>query len=169
MFFKSAGSNDKARLTSSGRAAAPSILSVDLQILGDVASSGEVHISGTVKGDVSAKKLTIGEGGAVIGAVLADSVLIAGTLTGRVTATTVTLGASARVVADITHVSLIIEPGAVFEGYSRRVDAIGQAESTLPLALPASSSTVTPITSAKGGAQARAEADEAPSPATASS
>jgi len=147
--FRSSGNKDKAPPAISGRASAPSILGADLKITGDIASAGEVHVSGVVKGDIAAKKLTVGEGGSVVGAVEADVAMVAGTLTGRLTATTVTLASTARVVADITHVSLTIEPGAVFEGYSRRVDSIGHEEATLPLSLPISRATVTPISGGK--------------------
>lgn len=164
--FRSTGNKDKQPASFAGRASAPSILGADLKITGDIASAGEVHVSGVVKGDITAKKLTIGEGGSVIGAVEAEVAMVAGTLTGRLTATTVTLASTARVVADITHVSLTIEPGAVFEGYSRRVDTIGQEETTLPLSLPPSRATVTPIT---GGKSAAALTDDSsPSAATGS-
>ncbi|MGH6798951.1 MAG: bactofilin family protein, partial [Roseiarcus sp.] len=97
------------------RPAAPSLLSVDLEVIGDIVSGGEVHVSGTVKGDITAKKLTLSDSGAVTGAIAAESALVAGTLTGRLTATTVVLAKTARVAADITHVSLTVETGAVFE------------------------------------------------------
>ena len=103
---------------------APSILSDDLKIEGDIVSDGEVHISGVVKGDVTAQKLTLGENGSITGTVEVEVAVIAGHLAGRLSATSVVLASTARVVADITHVSLTIEPGAVFEGFSRRVDAI---------------------------------------------
>ena len=83
-----------------------------------------MHISGSVKGDVTAQKLTLGEHGSITGTVEVEVAIIAGHLAGRLTATSVLLASSARVVADITHVSLSIEPGAVFEGFSRRVDTI---------------------------------------------
>jgi cytoskeletal protein CcmA (bactofilin family) len=119
----------------SGKAAAPSILSLDLQVTGNIVTSGEVHVSGSVKGDITAKKVTIGEGGSVTGAIEAESALVAGALAGRLTAASVILAASARVVADITHAALTIEQGAVFEGHSRRVDSIDAAKSAAPLAL----------------------------------
>ncbi len=105
--------------------AAPSILSDDLTIEGDIISEGDVHIIGIVKGDVTARKLTLGDDGAITGAVEVDNAVIGGKLAGRLTATSVVLLSSARVTADITHVSLAIAPEAVFEGFSRRVDAIG--------------------------------------------
>jgi len=104
---------------------APSILSDDLTIEGDIVSEGEVHINGTVKGDVTARKMTLGEDGAITGAVEVGDAVIGGKLAGQLTATSVVLLSSARVTADITHVSLAIAPEAVFEGFSRRVDAIG--------------------------------------------
>jgi cytoskeletal protein CcmA (bactofilin family) len=116
-----------ARRSQSGRSATPSILSADVKIEGDVVSEGELHVSGSIKGDVVAKKLILAEGGAITGTVEADVAVVAGNLAGRLTATSVTLAATAHVVADIVHVSLLIEQGAVFEGFSRRVDSIETA------------------------------------------
>jgi len=124
MWFKQTGSEHGERQGPPSRPAAPSILSSDLKIEGDVVSQGELHISGAIKGDVVARKLTLGEGGSITGAVEADVAVIAGNLAGRLTATSVVLARSARVVADVTHVSLSIEQGAIFEGFSRRVDTI---------------------------------------------
>jgi cytoskeletal protein CcmA (bactofilin family) len=124
MWFKQAESERKVRPGSSNRTGAPSILSDDLKIEGDIVSDGEVHISGAVKGDVAARKLTLGENGSITGTVEVEVAVIAGHLAGRLSATSVVLATTARVVADITHVSLSIEPGAVFEGFSRRVDTI---------------------------------------------
>jgi cytoskeletal protein CcmA (bactofilin family) len=106
---------------------APSILSNDLTIEGDIVSEGEVHINGIVKGDVTARKLTLGEDAAITGTVDVDDAVIAGKLAGRLNATSVVLLDTARVVADITHVSLTIAPKAVFEGFSRRVATIDTA------------------------------------------
>jgi cytoskeletal protein CcmA (bactofilin family) len=107
---------------------APSILSDDLTIEGDVVSEGEVHINGIVKGDVNARKLTLGENGAITGTAEVDDAVIGGKLAGRLIAASVVLLDTARVVADITHVSLSIAPKAVFEGFSRRVDKIEAAD-----------------------------------------
>jgi cytoskeletal protein CcmA (bactofilin family) len=108
--------------------AGPSILSDDLTIEGEIVSEGEVHINGTVKGDVTARKLMLGEDGTITGTVEVDDAIIGGKLAGRLIATFVVLLDTARVVADITHVSLAIAPKAVFEGFSRRVDKIEAAE-----------------------------------------
>ena len=134
MWFKQspANSDDERGGRSDRPAAAPSILSSDLKIEGDVVSDGDLHINGSIKGDVVAHRLTLGEGGTITGTVEVDVAVIAGNLAGQLTATSVTLASTARVVADITHVSLLIEEGAVFEGFSRRVDTIeGVTEETM--------------------------------------
>jgi cytoskeletal protein CcmA (bactofilin family) len=123
MWFKQGIEQDERRGPPS-RPAAPSILSEDLKIEGDDVSQGELHISGSIKGDVVARKLTLAEGGSITGAVEADVAIIAGNLAGRLTATSAVLARTARVTAEVTHVSLTIEQGAVFEGFSRRVDTI---------------------------------------------
>jgi cytoskeletal protein CcmA (bactofilin family) len=111
--------------------AEPSILSGDLKIEGDIVSLGALQISGSVKGDVVACDLTLSEGGSVIGAVKADIAIIAGNVGGRLTATSVVLKPTARLAADVTHVSLTIEPGAAFEGLSHRVDTVEAAEDSV--------------------------------------
>jgi cytoskeletal protein CcmA (bactofilin family) len=104
--------------------AAPSILGSDLKIEGDIVSQGELHIGGSVNGNVVARDLTLTEAGSITGTVEADIAVIAGNLVGRLTATSVVLVSTARLAADITHVSLTTEPGAAFEGVSRHVDTI---------------------------------------------
>jgi len=157
--FKSTGTKDRTPAGFRDRDSAPSILSGDLKITGDVIGGSELVIAGSVQGDIVAKKITVAEGGSVTGAVEADTVMVAGMLTGQLKAATVTLASTACVVADITHVSLMIESGAVFEGYSRRVDAIDQHGVTLPLALPAARPTVTTISVGKpnSGSEAAAQ------------
>ncbi len=94
----------------------PSIISPDLKIVGNLKSDGEIQIDGTVKGDIEAHMLTVGEQGKIDGSTVAETVRIFGTVNGRVQAKTVRLDASARVTADITHETLTIEAGAYFEG-----------------------------------------------------
>jgi cytoskeletal protein CcmA (bactofilin family) len=122
------GNRQERRSASQTTSSAPSILSDDLTIEGDIVSGGELHINGIVKGDVTAHKLALGEDAAITGNVDAQDAIIAGKLAGRITATSVVLlGTGARVTADITHVSLSIAPQAVFEGFSRQVDTIDAA------------------------------------------
>ncbi len=94
----------------------PSIISPDLEIVGDLKCDGEVQIDGTITGDIEAHDLIVGEQGKIDGSTVAQSVRILGTVNGRVQAKTVRLEKSARVTADIAHETLAIEADAHFEG-----------------------------------------------------
>ena len=112
------------RSSTSGQPAALSILSSDLKVEGDIVSAGDLHISGSVTGDVVERKLTLDDGASITGSVKADGAVIGGNLAGRLAATSVTLGSTAHIAADVTHVSLVVEEGAVFQGFSRHVETI---------------------------------------------
>jgi len=92
---------------------------------GDVVCAGEVFIAGTFSGNLTAGKVMIGDSGSINGTIEAQTAIVNGTLSGRLVAVHVVLGQTARVTADIVYCSMRIEPGAVFEGYSRRVEREG--------------------------------------------
>ncbi|HEY3916786.1 MAG TPA: polymer-forming cytoskeletal protein [Stellaceae bacterium] len=128
MWFKSAATNN----VNSGNAlrrSAPSILSDGFRVDGDIACVGEVHIAGTLIGDIVAGKVTLSETGSINGSVEAETAVINGALQGRLVAVNVILGRSAQVRADVVYCSMRIEPGAVFEGYSRRVEGENLSDS----------------------------------------
>ncbi|HXE29694.1 MAG TPA: polymer-forming cytoskeletal protein [Stellaceae bacterium] len=135
MWFKSAASNSGGG--TGGRRSAPSILSEGFRVDGDIASSGEVHVAGTLIGNVVAGKVTLGESGSINGSVEAETAIINGALQGRLVAVNVILGRSAQVRADVVYCSMRIEPGAVFEGYSRRVERENLSEGEGKQLLPA--------------------------------
>jgi cytoskeletal protein CcmA (bactofilin family) len=134
MWFKSAANNSVGG--SGSRRSAPSILSEGFRVDGDIACSGEVHIGGTLIGNLVAGKLTLDEAGSINGSVEAETAIINGALQGRLVAVNVILGRSAQVRADVVYCSMRIEPGAVFEGYSRRVErenlSDGEGKQLLP-------------------------------------
>ncbi|HEY1504218.1 MAG TPA: polymer-forming cytoskeletal protein [Stellaceae bacterium] len=134
MWFKSAASNNVGG--TGNRRGTPSILSEGFRVDGNIACSGEIHITGTLIGNVVASKVTLGESGSVNGSVEAETAIINGALEGRLVAIDVTLGRSAQVRADVVYCSMRIEPGATFEGYSRRVErehlATGEGKQLLP-------------------------------------
>jgi cytoskeletal protein CcmA (bactofilin family) len=99
--------------------AAPSLLSSDLVINGNLESAGDMQVDGTVEGDIKSKKLTISASAVVRGSIEAESVVIAGRVIGQIKARHVTLNKSAKVIADVIQERLTIEPGAFFEGNSR--------------------------------------------------
>lgn len=120
MWFKSAGSNSVG--STAHRRSAPSILSEGFRVDGNIACTGEIHITGTLIGNIVASKITLGESGSVNGSVEAETAIINGALQGRLVAGDVVFGRSAQVRAEVVYCSMRIEPGATFEGYSHRVE-----------------------------------------------
>ena len=101
---------------------APSSLSSDLVVKGNMKTTGDIQVEGTVEGDIRAHLLTIGEGATIRGEVIADDVVINGRIVGRVRGLKVRLSSSARVEGDIIHKTIAIESGAHFEGSVQRQD-----------------------------------------------
>lgn len=103
--------------------AAPSLISTDLEITGNLRTSGEVQLDGIVTGDINCAKLVIGEKAVIAGHIEADEVTIRGQVTGRIEARDVHLAKTARVIGDIWHDSLAIDAGAFLDGHCKRNDA----------------------------------------------
>ncbi|MGB3688226.1 MAG: polymer-forming cytoskeletal protein [Jannaschia helgolandensis] len=101
---------------------APSSLSSDLVIKGDIKTSGDIQIEGEVEGNIQAHLLTVGEGAVVRGEVIADDIVVNGRVIGRVRGLKVRLTSTARVEGDIIHKTIAIESGAHFEGAVQRQD-----------------------------------------------
>jgi cytoskeletal protein CcmA (bactofilin family) len=99
-----------------------SVLSADLHITGNVKTTGDIQVEGTVEGDIRAHVLTIGESATVRGEVMADDVVINGRIVGCVRGLKVRLTSTARVEGDIIHKTIAIESGAHFEGSVQRQD-----------------------------------------------
>ena len=99
-----------------------SVLSSDLHITGNLKTTGDIQVEGTVEGDIRAHLLTIGETATIKGEVTADDVVINGRIVGRVRGLKVRLTSTARVEGDIIHKTIAIESGAHFEGSVQRQD-----------------------------------------------
>ncbi|MEP2891214.1 bactofilin family protein [Tateyamaria sp.] len=99
-----------------------SLLSADLHITGNMKTTGDINVEGTVEGDIRAHLLTIGESATIKGEVIADDVVVNGRIVGRVRGLKVRLTSTARVEGDIIHKTIAIESGAHFEGSVQRQD-----------------------------------------------
>jgi cytoskeletal protein CcmA (bactofilin family) len=114
-----------------------SILSSDLHVTGNMKTTGDIQVEGTVEGDIRAHLLTIGESATIKGEVVADDVVINGRIVGRVRGLKVRLTSTARVEGDIIHKTIAIESGAHFEGsVQRQDDPLNPTSKTTPAAKP---------------------------------
>ena len=122
--------------------ASPSLLSNDLTIQGNITTSGDIQIEGTIEGDVRAHLLTVGESATIKGEIAADDVVVNGRVIGRLRGLKVRLTASAKVEGDIIHKTIAIESGAQFEGSVQRQEDPLNGNKNMP---PVSPPSATPV------------------------
>ena len=125
----SAAESSKSEAQSS---AAPSIISADMKVVGDLQSGGDIQIEGSVEGDVKSRTVTIGEKANINGSVNADTSNILGRINGEINASVVRIAKSANVQGDIYYQTLSIEDGAVIDGKVKRKDSAGTKSETTP-------------------------------------
>jgi cytoskeletal protein CcmA (bactofilin family) len=116
---------------SSGRSGggALSFIGSEVVINGNVSGQGDLHIDGTVEGDVGCKMLILGQSGNIKGNINADRVTIAGTVNGTINAGELTVEKAARVTGDLHYNSLTVENGAQVDGrLSQRSGASASGE-----------------------------------------
>jgi len=112
---------------------AASILSSDLTVTGNLKTTGDIQVEGTIEGDIRAHLLTVGESANIRGEVVADDIVINGRIQGTVRGLKVRLTSTARVEGDIIHKTIAIESGAQFEGtVQRQDDPLASGRATIP-------------------------------------
>jgi cytoskeletal protein CcmA (bactofilin family) len=118
--------------TAKGKAGV-SVLSSDLTVVGNLRTSGDIQVEGTVEGDIRAHLLTVGESATIRGEIVADDIVVNGRVIGKVRGLKVRLTSSARVEGDIIHKTIAIESGAHFEGsVQRQDDPLATGRTALP-------------------------------------
>ena len=119
-----------------------SVLSSDLTVIGNLKTTGDIQVEGTIEGDIRAHLLTVGEGATIRGEVIADDVVVNGRVIGRVRGLKVRLTSTARVEGDIIHKTIAIESGAHFEGsVQRQEDPLNNATTKPAQAAPSAKDT----------------------------
>jgi cytoskeletal protein CcmA (bactofilin family) len=98
--------------------AAINLISLGTDITGDIKSTGDIRIDGTLTGNLNTKgKIVIGPTGKVNGEVICKNSEVSGTVEGRIIVNQLLiLKASSKIFGDIATSKLSIEPGAVFSG-----------------------------------------------------
>ncbi len=99
-----------------GAGATFSVIGADVTIKGDIAASADLHIDGTIEGDIRCAALVQGEGSAIHGAVTAENARLAGKVTGSITARELVILKTAHIEGDVHYDALTIEQGAQVDG-----------------------------------------------------
>lgn len=93
-----------------------SVLGADLVIKGNLTASADLHIDGSITGDIACAALVQGESSVIEGAVTAQNARLAGTVKGSIVAGALVVLKSARIEGDVTYDALTIEQGARVDG-----------------------------------------------------
>lgn len=92
------------------------MLGADVTITGNIAASTELHIDGTVEGDIDCASLVQGEASQIAGEVKAESARLAGRVDGSIHARELVILRSATINGDVHYEALTVEQGAAVQG-----------------------------------------------------
>ena len=93
-----------------------SVIGADVTIKGDVEASADLHVDGSVVGDIVCAALVQGESSRIDGSIAADTARLAGAVSGTITVRELVVLKSARIQGDVHYEALTIEQGAQVEG-----------------------------------------------------
>jgi len=94
------------------------IINLGTDITGDIKSTGDIRIDGSLTGNLNTKgKVVIGPTGKINGEVVCKNSEVSGIIEGKiVVGQLLNLKASSKILGDIETSKLSIEPGAIFTG-----------------------------------------------------
>jgi cytoskeletal protein CcmA (bactofilin family) len=93
-----------------------SVLGADVVIRGNVEASADLHVDGTVEGDIACASLVQGESSRIEGAIVSETARLSGEVKGTVTVRDLVVLRSARIEGDVHYDTLTIEQGAKVNG-----------------------------------------------------
>ena len=93
-----------------------SVIGADVVIKGDISATADLHIDGTVEGDIKCSSLVQGETSRISGSVVAETARLSGKANGSITARDLVILKSALIESDVYYDTLTIEQGAQVDG-----------------------------------------------------
>jgi len=93
-----------------------SIVGADVTIRGDISASADLHVDGSVEGDIACASLVQGESSRITGAISAESARLSGSVAGTVIVRELVILRTARIEGDVRYETLTIEQGAIVNG-----------------------------------------------------
>jgi cytoskeletal protein CcmA (bactofilin family) len=111
-----------------------SVIGPDMVVTGDVRATADLHIDGSIEGDVHCGNFVQGADSRIVGGVTADTARIAGAIEGSVRVKHLVVERSARIIGDVEYEDITIENGGHVDGRLKRIGA--EAAATGPRAVP---------------------------------
>lgn len=103
------------------RTAKPSILAPDLEVTGDITSTGPLVVQARVVGNITGEIVTIEHWANVKGDIEAKQATIEGVVVGAVIAEDVRVAHSGQINGSVHYAKLAVESGAMIEGHLRMI------------------------------------------------
>jgi|JI10StandDraft_1071094.scaffolds.fasta_scaffold63642_4 cytoskeletal protein CcmA (bactofilin family) len=111
---------------SSGSGGSLSFIGSEVTITGNISGKGDLHLDGSVEGDIHCASLILGSGGRVKGNINAETATLGGTVGGTISAKTLIVEKTARISGDLSYESLSIDTGALVDGRLTQRSGEGQ-------------------------------------------
>jgi cytoskeletal protein CcmA (bactofilin family) len=102
--------------TSIKSSGALSFIGPEVTIKGNVTGNGDIHLDGTVDGDLTCNSLILGKGGRIRGNISAQKAVLGGAVEGTVDAETLVVEKSAKITGDLSYDTVSMENGAQVDG-----------------------------------------------------
>ena len=115
-------------LAGPAKSGVPSVISSDMNILGNIISDGQVEMDGVIEGNIKCHSVTVRPNGKVRGDIVAEQVHVYGAVQGIIKGAHVHLFPGCKVQGVIMHQSLAIDDGAMVDGKFKRTDAMFMTE-----------------------------------------
>ncbi len=93
-----------------------SVIGSDIKIKGDITASADLHVDGTIEGDIKCASLVQGETSQIMGGVVAESARFSGRVNGSISARELVILKTAEIQGDVHYDALTIEQGAQVDG-----------------------------------------------------
>lgn len=93
-------------------------LTAGSKIVGNITADSDFRIDGTIEGELNCSgKVVIGESGCIKGSIVCQNAEILGLMDGKITCKQqLSLRTSGKIMGDVQTKTLIVEPGAIFNG-----------------------------------------------------
>jgi cytoskeletal protein CcmA (bactofilin family) len=107
---------ENSALQDSGESVGTSVIGAGITVTGNIEASVDLHVLGTVNGDVRCATLVLGERSIIRGSVYAERVRASGTIEGAIEAKDLAVEPTARVTGDVTYARIRLANGGIIDG-----------------------------------------------------
>ena len=134
MFSRSKSAPGGASASAAAASGTFSVIGADVVITGNVSATADLHLDGSVEGDIACAALVQGGSGRIKGNVVAETARLAGTLEGSIAARDLTVERTAHISGEIAYETITIATGGHVEGrFALRGGTVLAGESPLKL------------------------------------